>query len=366
MALGKLTLVIGAGIVGSILSDKASLSDITKIFSGASKIFSKHLRQEDGSNQSTSKPHTDSLLAQVDILRQELQRFATKEVTIITNTTTTGSGTYRITAVIIVGAVGYGYIRWKGWKLSDMMFVTRRGLSDACTAVGKQLEQVSSSIAAAKRHLSSRIDRVDCRLDECKEITIETKDQVTLMHGDLSNFHLEMESVHSVVQNLETKLYELESSQDYTTEGIYRLCKFANTLEQNRNAESTQALPSSASYPAIESSRSSPVTRAGSLPPPALETPSPLASSSASVETPKVLRTMTAISASGLKVLQASAIPPGFSRSNSVKPVVSEHSNGASSSTEQSNTNTSTSSSNRFAWKLPGLNVLSRTRSTAS
>ncbi|OAY75483.1 hypothetical protein ACMD2_10472 [Ananas comosus] len=338
MALGKLTLVIGAGIVGSILSDKASLSDITKIFSGASKIFSKHLRQEDGSNQSTSKPHTDSLLAQVDILRQELQRFATKEVTIITNTTTTGSGTYRITAVIIVGAVGYGYIRWKGWKLSDMMFVTRRGLSDACTAVGKQLEQVSSSIAAAKRHLSSRIDRVDCRLDECKEITIETKDQVTLMHGDLSNFHLEMESVHSVVQNLETKLYELESSQ---------------------------ALPSSASYPAIESSRSSPVTRAGSLPPPALETPSPLASSSASVETPKVLRTMTAISASGLKELQASAIPPGFSRSNSVKPVVSEHSNGASSSTEQSNTNTSTSSSNRFAWKLPGLNVLSRTRSTA-
>lgn len=35
---------------------------------------------------------------------------------------------------------------WQGWKISDMMFVTRRGLADASAAVGKQLEQVQSSV----------------------------------------------------------------------------------------------------------------------------------------------------------------------------------------------------------------------------
>ncbi|PWZ56508.1 1-phosphatidylinositol-3-phosphate 5-kinase FAB1B [Zea mays] len=54
-------------------------------------------------------------------------------------------GAYGITAVII-GAIGYLFIRWKGWKLSDMMFVTKRGLSDACNVVGKQVDQVSESV----------------------------------------------------------------------------------------------------------------------------------------------------------------------------------------------------------------------------
>lgn len=35
---------------------------------------------------------------------------------------------------------------WQGWKISDMMFVTKRGLADASAAVGKQLEQVQSSV----------------------------------------------------------------------------------------------------------------------------------------------------------------------------------------------------------------------------
>lgn len=38
---------------------------------------------------------------------------------------------------------------YQGWKLSDMMFVTRRGLTDACSAVGKQLDHISSSISVS-------------------------------------------------------------------------------------------------------------------------------------------------------------------------------------------------------------------------
>jgi len=106
-----------------------------------------------------------------------------------------------LTAIVVVGAFGYVYIWWKvifcifeitlfgiylsridvislsslpllesfwslflssllsietsslslplaqGWRLSDMMFVTRRGLSDACSSVAKQLDTISSSVS---------------------------------------------------------------------------------------------------------------------------------------------------------------------------------------------------------------------------
>lgn len=38
------------------------------------------------------------------------------------------------------------YIFWQGWKLPDLMFATRRSLSEARTAIAKQLENVYSSI----------------------------------------------------------------------------------------------------------------------------------------------------------------------------------------------------------------------------
>lgn len=125
---------------------------------------------------------------------------------------------------------------FQGWKFSDMMFATRRSLSDACGNVSKRLENVYTSISASvlwslhfsyiweeyhchaclscfqfcwflatyalcleiiimnqiikylaktffvfqatKRHLSSRIDIVDSKVDECAENTAATKDEV--------------------------------------------------------------------------------------------------------------------------------------------------------------------------------------------
>ncbi|RVW40105.1 hypothetical protein CK203_081943 [Vitis vinifera] len=56
-----------------------------------------------------------------------------------------GKSKYGVVVIIVV--VGYGYAWWKGWKLPDMMFATRRSLSDACSSIAKQLENVYSSIA---------------------------------------------------------------------------------------------------------------------------------------------------------------------------------------------------------------------------
>jgi hypothetical protein len=40
----------------------------------------------------------------------------------------------------------YNAVYFQGWKLPDMMFATRRSLSDACTSIAQQLENVYASI----------------------------------------------------------------------------------------------------------------------------------------------------------------------------------------------------------------------------
>ncbi|XP_078169631.1 uncharacterized protein LOC144564018 [Carex rostrata] len=370
---GKIVLAVSAAIIGSAITNEAGASGIKDIFSGAFSGAFKVLKylqhdKESPKSSTSSKPKTDSLLDQVNNLRQELQQLASSRSITIVTTSSGGRVTFnRVTAIVVVGTVGYLYIRWKGWKISDMMFVTKRGLADASAAVGKQLEQVQSSVVAAKRFLSTRIDRVDIRLDECKEISEATRDEVKGLHGDITAFHEDMQSVHLVVQTLETKLGRLESSQDMTTRGISELCKFASRLEQDRNSEMLLGASTSSSRLTLESSRSLPADRAASLP------PSPTTSPSAPVETtpvptPKVHRSTT-VSETFLKELQgvSSPVGPVFSRSKSMKPGLidlSNGSNGSSQPAEQSNGNSSGSS--RFAIRLPGISVFSRNWSPAS
>ncbi|XP_024994261.1 uncharacterized protein LOC112527717 [Cynara cardunculus var. scolymus] len=304
LPLGKLTIIIGAGLVGSVLAKEGRMPSVYDFFSGASKVLK--IIKTDDKPSSNPKPHSDSLMAQVNSLRQELQLLASnRPVTIVTSNGSAGAtGKYGV--IIIVVVVGYGYVWWKGWKLPDMMFATKRGLSDATNAVAKQLDNVYSSLAATKRHLSSRIDRVDCSLDECAEIAASTKEEVSALRGDTKLIALDVQSVHNAVYSLESKLSRIEGKQDNTNLGVAKLLRTALTMEQQASMDRIQGNPSSSSRPALELPQ-----RTMSLPPVQIEEIqlSPPVS-------PKAKRPLeSAVSAaSGLKVLQETRPDVGESR----------------------------------------------------
>uniref|UniRef100_A0A5B6ZKU1 Putative B-zip transcription factor n=1 Tax=Davidia involucrata TaxID=16924 RepID=A0A5B6ZKU1_DAVIN len=349
LPLGKITILVGAGIVGSVLAKEGRLSNVPDFFSGAFKIVLKQIRQDD-STPSSAKPRNDTLLAQVNNLRQELQLLASnRSVTIVTSS---GSGASRYGIIIVVVVVGYGYVWWKGWKLPDMMFATRRGLSDACTTIAKQLENVYSSISVTKRHLSSRIDRVDCSLDECAELTSATREEVSELQGEMKVIGVDVQSVHHAVRTLETKINRIEGKQDLTNDGVRRLVDYAWSLENSRTTERIQATPSSSSRPAIELPQMTPSSRTESSPPVlSLEPPSPSASNGSH----KVQRPLqSAVSASGLKELHGISVVEGSS-----SPEVS---NGVHVTEDTKN---GYSGAGLFGRKLPGIGAsfLTRTRS---
>ncbi|CAN6340387.1 unnamed protein product [Urochloa humidicola] len=253
-------IVIGSGVAGTIFTSGEKVGDL---LSGALKFVTKH--GKDGGDAKSGNEHTAQLAAQVSDIRDQLMLLSSRPVTVVTSAKS-GPGASTVTAVVIVGVIGYAYIKWKGWKLSDMMFVTKRGLSDACNVVGSQLDQVSDTVLVTKKHLAGRIDLVDSTLDETQQIIEGTRDEVAVIHGDLSAFQEDLQSVNFVVRTLESKMGRLESSQDQTVEGINNLCEFTRKMEPLNNGNVGQV---TSSIPASIGSSSERIVRATCLPHPA-------------------------------------------------------------------------------------------------
>lgn len=350
ITIGKLSIIIGAGLVGSVLSKEGRISDVGNFCSGALKIISKHLQHGEDKNTSAGKQPSDSLLAQVNNLRHELQFLASsRSVTIVTGRRS-GSGTYSVAAIVVVGVVGYGYIWWKGWKISDMMFVTKRGLSDASKAIGREVDGVSSDVGTTKRYLCSRIDRAETNLDENNAIIIANKNEVSSLSGELGEIQENADSLYNAVQHLESRLIQIDSNQDVGNKGVVLLCDFVNqNWEQRKNVELIQGSQSSSSRLTIEHQQNAADSR--TISPLALEAPSP----SSSTESPKVVHSSCVVSSAGLKDLHEV--------SNELKAWNSSRSSGLSNGIPTSQEpSSSTSSDSRFWSKLPGSNILMRAR----
>ncbi|XP_021632378.1 uncharacterized protein LOC110629626 isoform X5 [Manihot esculenta] len=206
LPLGKLTILVGAGILGSVLAKEGRLSNVSDLVSGAFKIAFKQINQDDSSS-SIGKPHNDSLMAQ-------------------------------------------------GWKLPDMMFATRRSLSDACTTIAGQLENVYASIRSTRRQLSSNIDRVDSNLNEVAVLTATTQEKVTELLEDSERIGHDVRYVRDAVETLEIKISRIEGKQDMTNLGVKKLVDYAYNLENKLLEENTQA-SSSSSRIAFSSERGS-------------------------------------------------------------------------------------------------------------
>ncbi|XP_010499191.1 PREDICTED: uncharacterized protein LOC104776772 isoform X1 [Camelina sativa] len=261
--LGKLTILIGAGLVGSVLAKEGGLPDVSNFVSGAFKMVFRQLKQEEPA-KSSSKPRNDTLMAQVNSLRRELQLLGSNRP--ITIVTTAGSGGRKYGLIIIIGVIGYGYVWWKGWKLPDLMFATRRSLSDACNNVGTQIDGFYVSLKGTKKDLSSKIDQMGRSLDANTEIIQETGREVTKLQDGTAIMKDDVKSVFDAVETLASKVYRIEGNQDITLKGVGAL--HAQCRENRRIQESNQALPSTTSLPALEGAPVTPSARQTlSLPP---------------------------------------------------------------------------------------------------
>ncbi|RZC60177.1 hypothetical protein C5167_021943 [Papaver somniferum] len=274
ISLAKLTILLGAGVVGSVLAQEGRTRDL---FSGAFKIFVKQIkRTDDTSSSSRSKPQNEALLAQVNNLRQELQllQYDNSPTVIMTGGSSGGLSTYGPPLVIVI-VIGYGIIWWKGWKFSSLMYATTRDLNDSRTSVAKPLDHLFTAVKASyvtENKVSAKINDAGAKIDDSMANLSATKKEFVTITGDANIFSKKLQVVRDAALNLGSKVGNFEKKQDIDYGGVHYLCNFV--VDNEAKVQPFIQGSQSTSRPALELPQTTPTpTASPSTSEPALELP---------------------------------------------------------------------------------------------
>lgn len=235
VATSKILVLVGAGLTGSVLLRNGRLSDIISELQAL-------LKTVDETGASSNNSETAAILAaQVRRLAQEVRQLASsRPITVVNGSCQSGNLASYLMPAAALGAMGYCYMWWKGLSFSDVMFVTKRNMANAVECVTKQLDQVSTALAATKRHLTQRIENLDGKMDEQKEISKLIKNEVTEVREDLSQIGFDIDAIQKLVAGLEGKIGTLEDKQDFANAGVWYLCQFVGGTKDGRMPEVLQ------------------------------------------------------------------------------------------------------------------------------
>ncbi|KAK5776906.1 hypothetical protein PVK06_044871 [Gossypium arboreum] len=185
--------VIELGYTGTILLKNGKLSDMLGELQSLVKGLEKTGDQSDDS---------DALLAQVRRLSTEIRQLASaRQITVLN-----GDSGVKLTSLVIpaatLGALGYGYMWWKGISFSDLFWVTKRNMALAVENLTKHLDSVSDALSAAKKHLTQRIQNLDDKMETQKEISKSIQASVEEARMDLSNIEYDLDALQRMISGL--------------------------------------------------------------------------------------------------------------------------------------------------------------------
>ncbi|KAL3754422.1 hypothetical protein ACJRO7_001627 [Eucalyptus globulus] len=228
----KVLILVGAGLTGSIVFNSGRLSELVA-------QLQEILKGVDEAEVSSNKFDSALLAAQIRQLAQDIKELSLSAPITIYNGNSTSSGSYAsyLVPAAALGAMGYCYMWWKGLSFTDAMFVTKRNMANAVTTVSKQLENVSQTLATTRRHLSKRLESLDWKLEEQKEISQLIADDVDDVKLNLSQIGLNVEVIHQMVSGLEDKIELIESKQDVTNSGLWHLCQLADGFQDAQKSK---------------------------------------------------------------------------------------------------------------------------------
>ncbi|KAI3812585.1 hypothetical protein L1987_17296 [Smallanthus sonchifolius] len=231
MGFSKIIILVGAGYTGTLMLKNGKLSDVL----GELQALVKGYEQNQGDGGEGD--HADAIAAHVRRLAMEVRQLASSRQITVLNGGSGGNVTSLVVPAAALGAVGYGYMWWKGFSFSDLMYVTKKNMTTAVSNLTKHLEQVSDTLAAAKKHLTQRIENLDGKMDQQVEISKLIRSEVGDVRDDLSQIGYDLDSLNQMVSGLNGKIMTLEEKQDLTNLGVWYLCNKAEGTKMSGKAQ---------------------------------------------------------------------------------------------------------------------------------
>lgn len=223
MGLSRIILIVGAGYTGTILVKNGKLSDVL----GELQNLVKGMEKSGDSEGDTD--YSDAIATQVRRLAMEVRQLASsRQITVLNGGSSQSIVPSLVVPAAALGAVGYGYMWWKGLSFSDLMYVTKQNMANAVSNLTNHLNNVSEALAATKRHLTQRIENLDGKLDEQIEVSKLIRNEVNDVRDDLSQIGFDLDELQRMVSGLDGKLLSLEDKQELANAGVMYLCSMVN------------------------------------------------------------------------------------------------------------------------------------------
>ncbi|XP_027360349.1 uncharacterized protein LOC113868712 isoform X2 [Abrus precatorius] len=225
IGISKVLVIAGAGYTGTVLIKNGKLSDLI----GELQLLVKGL-EKSGDQAEGEGEYADAIAAQVRRLANEVRQLtSSRPITVLNG----GSGQSSNLSSLVVpaaalGALGYGYMWWKGISFSDLMYVTKRNMEKAVADLTKKLQHASDVIADAKKHLTQRIQNLDDKMLKQNELARSIKDEVAGVRSTITNFHDDLGILQLTVETLDERLATLSWKQDYANHGLAYLIDFVH------------------------------------------------------------------------------------------------------------------------------------------
>ncbi|XP_074302358.1 uncharacterized protein LOC141633915 [Silene latifolia] len=220
IGLSKIVFIVGAGYTGTILLKNNKLSELL----GELQSLVKGLESPGDS----ANADIDPIVAQVRWLAQEVRQLAnTRQITVLNGS----SGGTDVSSLILpaatLGALGYGYMWWKGVTFSDLMYVTKSNMAAAVASLTQNLQSVNEALEKAKKHLLQKVQNLDGKIDEQRELSKMIMTEVCGARGELIMVNDELHYLTETVGKLEDKMIEFDKKQTLTLMGVDYLVQFA-------------------------------------------------------------------------------------------------------------------------------------------
>ncbi|KAM0886819.1 hypothetical protein ACQ4PT_029438 [Festuca glaucescens] len=219
--LGRLVILTGTGLAGTIILKDGRGARFVDLL----KEFQEFMEVKGAEGSSAAADKLALARVEMDMLVREIQQLRIPPSIIRYE-----SGNKVLSALIVpaaaAGVAGYAYMWWKGITFSSLMYVTKQNMANAVSSMTKHLEQVQTSLAAAKRHLTQRIQRVDDKLDKQKEISGQIRDEVTGAREKLQEIGEEFQTLKKLAFHMDGKLDSIQDKQNCQNDGVDYLLKF--------------------------------------------------------------------------------------------------------------------------------------------
>ncbi|KAF7028303.1 hypothetical protein CFC21_040246 [Triticum aestivum] len=217
--LGRYVLLAGVGFAAPIVLGNGRAARFSDIL----KDFQEFLREK-GVDSSGAEENA-ALHLQLQMLAREVRHLSMAQTIVHIDPGNKVLSAF-IAPAAAAGVAGYAYMWWKGISFSSIMYVTKQNMANAVSSMTKHLEQVQNSLAAAKRHLTQRIQRLDDKLDKQKEMSGQIRDEVAGARIKLKDIGAEMENLKKLAFNMDGKLDSIQDKQDCQLAGVSYLLQF--------------------------------------------------------------------------------------------------------------------------------------------